>query len=110
MIPASWLYRIYSSIFVKGSNKFHIVDSISEGLTSILLDQPISNDPPASIPLAELNSDSLRKKSKDELIGIIEGFKQAHQESSNKIVNAVGQIYEKEKFDHSALDVNENDP
>lgn len=103
------LIRIYKFIFSSGDKSLYISRSVEESLNKIILNKSPKEDNDGPVSLFEQDRAELLGKSKDELVDIIENFKKAHDTSTDKVLEAIGSIYDNGKFNQTEIEIEEND-
>lgn len=103
------LIRIYKLIYKNGDGMLHITRSIEETLNKIIFNRSPKQESKSSSGWIEQDRTVLLGKSKEELVDIIENFKKGHDESTSKVLEAIGNIYDNGKFNQDDIEVSEND-
>ena len=104
------LIRIYKFINQDRVKNLYFADSIENALNNIIFNVPSEEAIEYASGWSVSDREALRMKSKEELIGIIEGYKQNHEKTTNKILEAIGHLSWEGKFQNIEIDVDENDP
>ena len=104
------LIRIYKFIDQDSVKNLYFANSIENALNNIIFSVPIEEAIEYASGWSVSDHEALRMKSKEELIGIIEGYKQNHEKTTNKILEAIGHISWEGKFQNIETEVDENDP
>ena len=100
----------YKFIYQRKVENLFFCESLNDALTSILSGSPVENETARSTEWTSDDRIALHQKSKDELIDIIERHRKNHVISTNKVMEAIGQISWEGKFDKVELLVEEDDP
>ncbi len=102
--------RIYSSFLKQKVKNLSVADSVKDALTSIVAKSPSEEEISKIEKLQIPSRASMRNKSKDELIDIIENMHVAHQNSNQKVLEMLGQISWEGRFNKVEIDDDENSP
>ena len=103
------LIRIYKFISQGNVKNLYFADSIEDALNTIALKFPPEKGIDYSSALSTQDRAFLLKKSKKELVDIIESNKKNQEENTNKVLEAIGQISWNGKFTKVEIEVSEND-
>lgn len=103
------LLRLYNFIKLYQLGYLNYYGSISEAVDSILSDRSSMPENDYPISYASLDRESLVKKSKEELIELVEKYQKSHKESTDKVFEAIGQISWEGKFKNVDIQVSEDD-
>ncbi|MCK5280441.1 MAG: GHKL domain-containing protein, partial [Cyclobacteriaceae bacterium] len=104
------LIRIYKFFDQSSVENLYFADSIEDALNKITSKLPPEKGIEYSSGWSVKDRIALLKKSKEELVDMIESFKKNHEESTNKVLEAIGQITWGGKFKNVEIEVSENDP
>ena len=104
------LVRIYKFIYQGKVEHLYFADSIKAAIDTILLNNPIAEDQDKFEKWSEIKKDELLKKSKEELVEIIEQNTKSQEDTTHKILEAIGHISWGGKFKKVDIEVHENDP
>ena len=104
------LIRIYKFFDQSSVENLYFADSIEDALNKITSKLPPEKGIEYSSGWSVKDRVVLLKKSKEELVDMIESFKKNHEESTNKVLEAIGQITWGGKFKNVEIEVSENDP
>ncbi|MCK5371631.1 MAG: hypothetical protein KAQ62_23875, partial [Cyclobacteriaceae bacterium] len=86
------LIRIYKFIDQDSVKNLYFANSIENAFNNIIFGVPSEEAIEFASGWSVSDHEALRMKSKEELIGIIEGYKQNHEKTTNKILEAIGHI------------------
>ncbi len=100
--------RIYSSFLKQKVKNLFIANSIEDALTSILAKSPPIEDTPMYGDHAIPGRASMRKKSKEELMDMIENMHTAQRDNNQKILEILGQISWEGRFSKVKIDTDEH--
>ncbi|NJN25399.1 MAG: PAS domain S-box protein [Cyclobacteriaceae bacterium] len=104
------LIRIYQFIYQGKVENLFFSQSIEEATNRILSQTPPEAGIDYSPDWTVTDRISLSLKSKEELIDIIEHYKKNHTDSTNKVLEAIGQISWEGKFKKVEIEVDDDDP
>ncbi|MCK5206959.1 MAG: hypothetical protein KAQ79_03030, partial [Cyclobacteriaceae bacterium] len=104
------LIRIYKFFDQSSVENLYFADSIEDALNKITSKLPPEKGIEYSSGWSVKDRVVLLKKSKEELVDMIESFKKNHEESTNKVLEAIGQMTWGGKFKNVEIEVSENDP
>jgi len=104
------LIRIFSYLYEDTVENLHFSSSIENVLNSVLFDRPFVSGLTSSSESYEEFHENLHKKSKEELIEIISDLNKQQEQSTNKVLEAIGQITWEGKFKKIDVDIEEDSP
>lgn len=104
------LVRIYKFIYQYKIEHLYFADSINGAITAILFPSASKKEDEAVTNWTEVNRENLLGKSKEELVEIIEKYSKSHEDTTSKILEAIGHISWGGKFKKIDIDVNEKEP
>jgi len=112
VIPKKYktLIRIYKFIYQGNVEHLHFAESVEDALKKILFKLPDNPGVDYTAKLSDNERADLLTKSKEELVSIIENSKKNNVETTNKILEAIGQMSWGGKFQKIEVEVDEKDP
>ena len=104
------LVKIFKFIYQSKVENLFFANTVKEALDRILSNNPKSKQEESVFSIKDLDRKALLSKDKNELVDIIEQYSRSHQDTTNKVLEAIGHISWEGKFKKVEIEVNESEP